>query len=278
MPVKKPIDGRAGNGTGKAKSNARVRPARKPIKRTDISATARSHQMTARGDSPRGGSSHVAGFAESLSHHMERHGDTHLTLLRAITGPGEGHANLLLAHWAKGKTTPSWPSSFELLHRIEQRYGLSRDYFRKLIQPEFATKTALRSVSLNQQHVLRWHLPEDFDSRPSAEQEKILAWVRRNVLTGGTEFGKFLQLTSQKRYSIRFSELGDVQLRKKEIARYQLNGGLSDDDISDENLSASDEAPPRLVAELDSLVRFKRATIALRVFAAIQAGANILPN
>ena len=205
-------------------------------------------------------------FAAEFSHQMKQHGDNHRTLLRAIAKPREGHANMLLAHWARGKTTPRWPSSFELLDRIERHYHLPKGHFLKLIQPESPMRAALKSVSLNQQHVLRWHLPDDFDSRSLKEREKILTWTRRNVLTGATDFGKFLQRTSKKRYGIRFSELGDVQLRKKPIARYAVNGGLSDSDITDQDFSASDEAPPRLIAELDTLIRFKRATIALPGF------------
>ncbi|WP_204273045.1 hypothetical protein, partial [Enterobacter hormaechei] len=38
---------------------------------------------------------------------------------------------------------------------------------------------------------LAWHLPDDFESRPINEQEKILAWVRGVIVSGATDYRRF---------------------------------------------------------------------------------------
>ena len=57
-------------------------------------------------------------FAAKFSFQMKKHGDTHLTLLRAVADDETDHAHSLFLHWAKGKTAPRWPSSFEPVQEV----------------------------------------------------------------------------------------------------------------------------------------------------------------
>jgi hypothetical protein len=132
-------------------------------------------------------------FAEALELHIGRHGDTSRSLRRAITGPGDTFDWTTIRSWRRGQKEPRSAGSFELLARIEERYRLPTGYFRnKLLHPARATTgLQLSGISASERRRLAWHLPDDFDRRPFAEREEILAWVRRVIVAGATDYRRF---------------------------------------------------------------------------------------
>jgi hypothetical protein len=205
-------------------------------------------------------------FAAALAYQMKLHGDTQASLFNAIIFPGEKYTDDSIGNWKSGRTTPRWKTSFVLLERIERRYDLPKDYFRSKIFPESALATAVKKVTTAQQHVLRWHLPDNFDAKTPKKQQEILSWVYKNVLAGSTAYGKYLRVATQKRYSLRFSPEFDPRSRKPLTRRYQHYAGSDEEVATDSSRSHLAAAPPQLAAEMDELARFKRATIALPGF------------
>jgi hypothetical protein len=193
---------------------------------------------------------------------MAKHGDTHLTLIDAVELEGEPHARMILKKWSLGKTVPRWKGSFDLLNRIESHYGLRKDHFKDLLNFQSPAKRAQMSINAAQRHLVRWHLPDDFDFRSAKQQGEILEWIERNVLTGATDFGKYIRHTARQRFRLRFSELGGVVIRGKCIDRYRLNAGLDEFVSAEKPIHPDAEVPQQLVLELDDLVKFKRSTIA----------------
>ncbi len=200
-------------------------------------------------------------FASALSAEMRKYNDSHLSLLDAVKIAEEPHARLIFKKWASARSVPRWRESFELLGRVEARYGLRKGYFKSLLKPELPSLNAMNNVTPNQRHLVRWHLPTDFDKRSEAQQRQIVEWIEQNVLAGATEFGRYLSRTNEKRFRLRFSQLADVTIRAKRIDRFSQNAGLLGSPVGE-----NEETPPQLVLELDDLVRFKRSTIALPGF------------
>jgi hypothetical protein len=206
-----------------------------------------------------------ATFHEALDLHIRRHGDTSKTLHRAIVAPGDTFDWTTIRGWRRGRREPRSAGSHELLKRIEARYRLPSGYFRaKLFHSSRAT-TGLQvpGVAASERRRLVWHLPDDFDRRPSAEQAEILEWVRRVVISGATDYRRFQALAIRDRYGLRFGVLDNHSLRG-------VDDHDDDDDDDDSGLAALDDpdlpglrlkAPPQLEAELADLVRFKTATL-----------------
>lgn len=205
-------------------------------------------------------------FANALAAEMKKHRDTHLSLLDAVQIAEEPHARLIFKKWMTAKSIPRWKESFDLLNRVEARYGLHKDYFKDLLIPQLPSETAINRVSANQKHLVRWHLPIDFDRRSEAQQRQIVEWIEQNVLAGATDFGRYLSRTNEKRFRLRFAQLGDVTIRAKRIARFSENAGFLEYPTADASIGQNEETPQQLVVELDDLVRFKRSTISLPGF------------
>ena len=64
---------------------------------------------------------------------------------------------------------------------------------------------ALRASPRSERRRLAWHLPDDFLTRPKAEQEEILAWVRRVIISGSTDYRRFQAEAMKQRYAVRFT-------------------------------------------------------------------------
>ena len=201
------------------------------------------------------------GFAAELGRQIAIHGDTPAHLLKAIAKRREPHAKALITHWTQGKTKPRHPNSMRVLARIEKRYRLPDGYFRAILWPKSPRVEAVRSVTANQQHLMRWHLPQDFDARAPEKRTEILGWIERNVLTCSTDLGRFLQTTCYSRFSLRMPTICDVPAQERHIARFSQNAGH--DDVRRPRKPVRIEAPARLVAELTDLVAFKRAPLGL---------------
>ena len=111
-----------------------------------------------------------------------------------------------LTKWCAGTSIPETVQSFEFLRCVEQRYCLPKDYFRsKLPHTPRATRGhVLEAFSAAERRRLVWHLPGDFAKRPVAEQEEILDWVQRVIVSGATDYRRFQAAAMKQRYAVRF--------------------------------------------------------------------------
>src|SRR3569833_1165851 len=107
---------------------------------------------------------------------------------------------MILKHLCRGKTVPRWKGSFDLLSRIEVHYGLPKDHLKDMLRWQTPAKLAEKAVNAAQRHLVRWHLPDDFDRRSVDQQAEILEWINRNVLPGTTDFGNYLRRPAKKRF------------------------------------------------------------------------------
>lgn len=180
-----------------------------------------------------------AAFHLSLARQMRRHGDTVHGLTRWLRAKGHPTARGTLKAWLRGTKAPRHRDSLAVLARLETRWGLAAGHFRaRLPHPGRAVAgQRLEAVPESERRHLAWHLPEDFDRRPAAEQEEILAWVHRVIMRGATDYRRYQAFAVRARYGLRFPGLQPVG----EAARL---------------------APPGLTAEVEALVAFKTARFA----------------
>lgn len=166
--------------------------------------------------------------------------------------PGESFNRKSLQDWAAGRKTPNSLLSFEMLTRIEHRYRLPEGYFRaKLdIVGRAPRRHDLAALSAVERRRLSWHLPGDFDRRPTAEQAEILEWVRTVVISGSTDYRRYQMEAMKVRFALKFPPLASLR-RHSEFA----------DDEALRTITGTRAAPPGLVRELADLVRFKMATL-----------------
>jgi hypothetical protein len=107
---------------------------------------------------------------------------------------------------------------------------------------------------------LAWHLPDDFNSLPPEEQQQIVDWVRRAIISGAIDYRLFLRAAVKQRYAIRFRNLAYGTERSATLASYPDQNGT--EDLADPDLhSGVIDAPPRLADETAALLRFKTATL-----------------
>lgn len=191
-------------------------------------------------------------FALAISLHMRRHGDTAWHLHRAIVRRDETFDRKTIASWCSGHRIPRSENSFEILRRIEKRYGLPAGYFKEKLshKARSVTRPKIEGISLSEQRRLAWHLPEDFSFRPKEEQAEILKWVHEVVISGSTEYRRYQAAAARQRYAIRFKGLGLAKRRTPNASTY-------DPDFT-EGVRA---APEHLEAEMAELLRFKTSTL-----------------
>ncbi|WP_352631243.1 hypothetical protein [Mesorhizobium sp. M0496] len=107
-------------------------------------------------------------------------------------------------------------------------------------------------------------MPDDFNTRRSEEQEEILEWVRRVIISGSTDYRKFQAAALKQRYAIRFP---GITYGQSDAANdgYRVRREQQDDDgaqFTDPDLmSGVIEAPPVLGMEMADLIRFETATL-----------------
>lgn len=188
---------------------------------------------------------HPPDFHGALDMQMRRHGEPAHRLHRALKAAGGLTDRKTIFDWRRGIKTPQTPASLKVVDLIERRYRLGQGYLRsRLRQPRAISGLAPDGVEPSESRRLAWHLPEDFDRRPAHEQNEILAWVRTNILSGGTAYSRYHSETSRHRFALRFHGTAFPQRRGK-----------------GQSPSAELVAPPRLQEEMTSLVRFKSATL-----------------
>jgi hypothetical protein len=186
--------------------------------------------------------------------HMRRHREGPRRLRNAVAAEGDTFNWTTIRAWRHGQKQPRSAGSFELLSRIEIRYRLPAGYFRaKLSHPARAvTGAGLPGIKPSERRRLTWHLPDDFDRRAPAEQQEILAWVRRVIISGSTEYRRFQAAAMRDRYGLRFPGL----------AAPSAVGATVPDVVSDAPRRGSARVAPRqLLSEMADLVAFKTATL-----------------
>jgi hypothetical protein len=201
-----------------------------------------------------------ATFHEALALHMRRHSDTSLKLCRGILKAGETLEVSTILAWRRGAKSPRSVASLEFLTRIERRYRLPFGYFKAKLphRARAATGHAPAGISPAELRRLAWHLPDDFGDRSKAEQEEILEWVRRVVISGSTEYRRYQANAMKLRYAVRFPALQAKRpsrlVQPEEEAPATIDG-------DPELLSGVVKAPPQLAAEMADLIRFKTSTL-----------------
>lgn len=191
-----------------------------------------------------------ATFGEALQLHARRHGETIYHLYNAVVRPEDGVNRSTLISWGRGKKVPRAAISLEILGRIERRYRLPAGYFLGLSgTPDRAPGDFdLDDISPSERRRLAWHLPEDFNRRPSQEKAEILNWVRTVIISGSTDYRRYQAAAIRQRYAVRFS-CASGPVRKSSPARPPEESGII-------------IAPKRLNDEMVELLSFKTSTFA----------------
>ncbi|MFG6569801.1 helix-turn-helix domain-containing protein [Sulfitobacter sp. 1A13679] len=86
-------------------------------------------------------------------------------------------------HWERGGRFPSqdWRSQ---LHHVERALGVPTGYLSEVLPTSsFYSARIETGLPRSIQRRISQHLPADFGSRPTPEQDEILAWVSRNILS-----------------------------------------------------------------------------------------------
>jgi hypothetical protein len=187
-------------------------------------------------------------FAQALQLHIDRHGETPTDLYRSVIG--EGHTIDLrgFVRWCTGGRVPRSIQSLNILNRIERRYRLPSGYFKAKIphQARAARGHLLGEISPAERRRFAWHLPDDFNLRSGEEQEEILSWVKKVIITGSTDYRAFQAAAMRTRYSVRFrvfqrGRRRSVRSRARENTEVELDTEL---------LSSVIDAPEALEQEM----------------------------
>jgi hypothetical protein len=195
---KPPPESRAARRTEVASASKPTKPKARPMKgaseATPRRISARSAQAINEADMPVDDAwDEPDTFHATLALHMSRHGDTPRSLLRAILAPGETFETSTIITWRSGRKAPQSAASLALLGRIEIRYRLPAGYFKAKLphQARAITGHLPVDIPLAERRRLAWHLPDDFADRPIFEQEEILEWVQRVVVSGSTDYRRY---------------------------------------------------------------------------------------
>ena len=198
-------------------------------------------------------------FGAALNMHMRRHGDTVRHLYLALASRGEAQDQRTLMKWCTGQLLPRTIRSFVVLNNIEHRYRLAPGYFKsKLNHRARATSgVALAGLPAPERRRVAWHLPDDFLSRPETEQDEILSWVRRVIISGSTDYRQLQASALKQRYAVRFSVFQNSVRRP--LPKIEIGNDARE--LEAELESAVVDAPVALDAEMNGLLRFKTATL-----------------
>lgn len=202
-------------------------------------------------DSPRSGQPRTAEksrFAAELDAQMRNFGDSAPSLVSALATDDDAVDPATLRSWRRGAKSPRSIESLAVLSRIEDRYALPAGHFCAMLpNPSRATMGHhMPEIGVSERRRLAWHLPHDFNRRPPAEREEILAWVRTVVISGSTDYRRYQAAASKTPFGLRFPGL--------------LGAGRSRTDPSS-HARRSRLAPPGLHQEMERLVEFKTATL-----------------
>jgi hypothetical protein len=198
-------------------------------------------------------------FVKALQLHAKRHGDTPITLYRAVVCKGLMIDFRGFARWFTGGRVPQSVESFRILARIERRYRLSPEYFKAKLphRARAARGHTISSISPAERRRFAWHLPDNFNERSIEEQEDILTWVKKVIIAGSTDYRTYQATAMKTKYAVRFRSLQKARrTRSKSQAHPDSNY-----DIEIELQSSVVDAPAVLEDEMAELLRFKTSTL-----------------
>lgn len=188
-------------------------------------------------------------FPESLIYCMGQRGDTVSSLLAAIEIDASRRQTVWL--WLKGTSAPRHHKSFRLLALVEKRYKLPDRFFRSQLCGELTARAIVTGkMSAKDKYVADLHLPGDFDERSPEEQEEIISWIKENVLSATTDYGKFLSQTAKDRYAVLFPTVLRARKYLPAISLPKLP-----------NILGNLKAPPALADEMHDLIRFHTTSL-----------------
>lgn len=188
-----------------------------------------------------------SGLPEALDLHMRRFGDTAHHLGRVFAGSPDGPDKTTFQMWRSGKKTPTSIPSQRVLVALAERYQLPSSYFTDKVRGSGRAGSGhkLDGIAPAERRRLAWHLPADFDQRSAGERAEILAWVRRVMISGATDYRRYQAQATKHRFGMRFSEACKPgAARRRESAASSLC-----------------QPSARLAAEMSDLVRFKTRTL-----------------
>ncbi|MDB5459444.1 MAG: hypothetical protein JWO72_1185 [Caulobacteraceae bacterium] len=181
---------------------------------------------------------------------MRRHGDNPYRLRRVLSMKGFRVDCTTLRTWRLGVKSPAHRDSLAILGCLEARWRLPAGYFRsKLPRTGRATKGHdLPGLPGSERRRIAWHLPDDFDDRPREERDEIVAWVRRVIVSGATDYRRYQAAALKQPFAVRFPGL-------------HLVGDGVKETIPDGGRAGNVRAPAQLAAEMAELIEFKTATL-----------------
>jgi hypothetical protein len=194
-------------------------------------------------------------FAVALDICMAASGHSASSLLAAVQK--EPHDNTVYAMqcWRRGKTRPRVNKHLDIVDKIEQFFELPEGRLTYLVGLR-STKQYRKAKHTYSQllHIVRWHLPDDYDQRSEAERREILSWISRNVLPGSTDFGKYQSEYSKDKFSVVFPSL------PRKWGGQTWMGDIWHK-FRDNNLGCTVIAPPVLVREMRDILALKKALL-----------------
>jgi hypothetical protein len=197
-------------------------------------------------------------FHTTLDSLMTDSGLSATELARIVTKAGAPIHDNTISAWRQGRSAPRTARSLRTLQEIEAHFGLSRDALRQRL-PNL-TRAIMGhpadGFSSDQRRRLAWHLPDDFGERSAAEKAQILDWIRKNMLSGATDYRRFVVNAARTAYVLRFPGLRGqpgcsavrTGLRGKKHPRWTAEAKIL-------------RAPPALTAEVAELIQFKSSPI-----------------
>lgn len=190
-------------------------------------------------------------FHVVLDRELTRHHERTMALCRELAAAGLPVEASTLRMWRIGQKAPVYADSLAVLAFLERRWGLDPGHFRRrLPHPARATKgQTMPGISSAERRRLAWHLPDDFDRLPPKDQEEILEWVRRVVVTGATDYRRYQANAARHRFAVRFPALQNVRNNEDDVSLTERRSG------------GTIIAPPRLAQEMSDLLAFKTATL-----------------
>ena len=152
--------------------------------------------------------------------------------------------------WRCGHGIPTSHASVELITSIEKQFPALNGRLATLLKPSSSIlyQNAMiyhRPLS----HVIKWHLPDDFSTRPEHERHEIMNWISSNVLPCCTEFGKYQSDAAKTKFGLSFPTLprsiGGHKPKTSKSLRIR-HGAIN---------KPNPVAPPHLVKEVEALAK-----------------------
>lgn len=147
-------------------------------------------------------------FADAFKSAIRAGGETCYQLYGALRAAGYKVPYTSLYAWRRGEDHPRHVESLRALKFIERRYDLQAGQLRALIPHQARACAGHKPAGLtaNERRRLAWHLPDDFNERPLAQQAEIIGWARSVILTGSTAYRRYQSASQKHPFAIGFSE------------------------------------------------------------------------